>query len=65
MPEELQRQFTAAELQALMATLRQDPRPQYHDDAERVYGMPFAGRDVRFRVSGNVLKVVFVETVAP
>ena len=65
MPEELQRQFSAAELQALMATLRQDPRPQYHDDAERVYGMPFAGRDVRFRVSGNVLKVVFVETVAP
>ena len=65
MPEELQRLFSSDELQALLATLRQDPRPQYHDDAERVYGMPFAGRDVRFRVSGNVLKVVFVETVAP
>lgn len=65
MPEELQRQFTAAELQALMATLRQDPRPQYHDDPQRTYGMPFAGRDVRFRVEDGTLFVTHVEPVAP
>ena len=65
MSEELQRQFTNDELQALMATLRQDPRPQYHDDPQRTYGMPFAGRDVRFRVEDGTLFVTHVEPVAP
>ena len=65
MPEELQRQFTHDELQALLATLRQDPRPQYHDDPQRTYGMPFAGRDVRFRVENGTLFVTLVETVVP
>jgi hypothetical protein len=42
--------------------LELDPRPQYHNDPERVYGMPFAGYDVKFRVSpGGVLEVVAVE----
>lgn len=65
MPEELQRQFTSDELQALLATLRQDPRPQYHDDPQRTYGMPFAGRDVHFRVEDGTLFVTVVEPVAP
>ena len=43
---------------ALKATLEQDPRPQYHDDPERVYGMPFLEFDIRFKVSGGVLTVV-------
>ena len=37
-----------------MAALREDPRPQYHRDPERVYGMPFAGYDIRFKVNGNI-----------
>ena len=37
-----------------------DPRPHYHDDPERVYGMPFKGRDIRFRVADGVLTVVEV-----
>ena len=65
MADDLRVQFTAEELEALLAVLAEDPRPQYHDDAERVYGMPFAGRDVRFRVSGNVLTVVLVEPATP
>ena len=46
------------------ATLRQvlalDPRPHYHHDASKVYGMPYEGFDVRFRVDGDVLTVVEV-----
>jgi hypothetical protein len=38
--------------------LAQDPRPRYHDDPQRLYGMPFAGRDVRFRVADGVVTVV-------
>jgi hypothetical protein len=42
--------------------LELDTRPQYHHDPERVYGMPFAGCDVRFKVSNEgVLDVVAVE----
>ncbi len=41
-----------------MKTLALDPRPHYHDDEERSYGMPIAGYDVRFRVSEGVVRVV-------
>ena len=34
-----------------------DPRPHYQDDPERIYGFPFAGYEIRFRVEGNVLHV--------
>jgi hypothetical protein len=47
-------------VEALRQVLAQDPRPQYHDDAERVYGMPFAGHDVHFRVRGGVVEVLDV-----
>ncbi len=47
--------------EAAVATLRQvlslDPRPHYHHDAQKVYGMPFGGYDIRFTVDGDVLTV--------
>lgn len=57
-PEALAAMIPADYLGALKATLEQDPRPQYHDDPERVYGMPFLEFDIRFKVSGGVLTVV-------
>ena len=60
MADELRAQFAPDELETLLAVLEQDPRPQYHDDPLRTYGMPFAGRDVRFRVEGQKLVVVQV-----
>ena len=57
-PQTLSRLFSEGELKGLRQVLSQDPRPRYHDDAERVYGMPFAGKDVRFRVENGVLTVV-------
>ena len=44
-------------LQALKGVLREDPRPAYQKDPERVYGMPFAGMDIHFRVRDEVLTV--------
>ena len=43
---------------ALLAVLAQDPRPQYQDDPERVYGMAFAGLEVKFQVAGDRLAVI-------
>ena len=61
-PDELRALFCDEDFAALCKVLELDPRPQYHNDPERVYGMPFAGRDVRFRVSGEgVLEVIDVK----
>lgn len=42
---------------ALLGVLSQDPRPAYQNDPERLYGLCFAGCDIRFRVQGGVLTV--------
>ena len=45
----------------LLGVLETDPRPRYQDDESRVYGLRFAGRNVRFTVGGGVLTVVDVQ----
>ena len=63
-PDELRTFFSDEDFAALCKVLELDPRPQYHSDPERVYGMPFAGRDVRFRVSNKgVLEVLEVKNI--
>ena len=57
-PEFVACQFDEETLTGLRQVLAQEPRPRYHDDAERIYGMPFAGRDVRFKVADGVVRVV-------
>lgn len=46
---------------AACALLSEDPRPGYLDDPERVYGVLYAGFDIRFRVMGDVLTVIAAE----
>ena len=48
-------------ISALRGVLAQDPRPAYQNDPERVYGLSFAGMDVRFRVEEDVLRVCGIE----
>lgn len=43
--------------QAAIGILAHDPRPSYQKDANRVYGVTFAGFDIRFTVDGTVLTV--------
>ena len=61
-PPELLARVPEERRAALTGVLAQDPRPQYQDDPERIYGMAFGGMEVRFRVSGGVLTVVDVES---
>ena len=51
--------------QALLGVLARDPRPSYQHDPERVYGMDFAGLQVRFSVSGERLTVRSVAPLSP
>ena len=46
---------------ALLAVLARDPRPSYQHDPHRVYGMDFAGCNVRFSVSEGPLTVLSVD----
>ena len=60
-PPELLAQFDSGERQGLLSALAADPRPRYQDDPERVYGMRYDGRNVRFTVRDGTLFVTEVE----
>ena len=47
--------------ESLVEILARDPRPQYHDDPARVYGMKYGGYEVKFSVEGNVATLVSIE----
>ena len=48
---------------SLVETLGLDPRPSYHNDPEREYGMAFAGYNVRFVVRDEVLTVTDISAI--
>ena len=60
-PEELERLVPEEKRPALYAVLEQDPRPAYQQDPERIYGFPFAGMEIRFRVKDDCLTVCEVK----
>lgn len=55
--------MTPEERKALADTLALDPRPQYQDDPERVYGLLFSGWEVKFRVEGSRLLVLALHEI--
>lgn len=48
--------FDAEHLEALKEILASDPRPHYHDDADRVYAFEFAGKEVKFRIKPDQIE---------
>ena len=59
-PEQLLNAVPEEKRAGLLSVLAHDPRPRYQDDPERIYGMAFAGLDIRFRVEGTMLTVTDV-----
>ena len=45
---------------AAIGVLSHDPRPSYQKQADRIYGLNFAGFDIRFQVNGDTLTVLEV-----
>ena len=60
-PPQLLERIPPDRREALRGVLAQDPRPRYQRDPERVYGFGFAGLEVRFTVSGGVVRVVEIQ----
>lgn len=56
-PEEVCRVLLDKDVKVLKEVLSLDPRPHYQSDANRQYGMPFMGFDVRFHVADGCLYV--------
>lgn len=56
-PAELLARYPQDKQAAIVHVLAQDPRPAYIQDPERIYGLSFAGYDVKFKVEGDVLIV--------
>ena len=58
LPEDLAEKVPPEQREALMGVLSHDPRPSYHSDPARIYGMNFGDLDVRFRLAEGRLTVV-------
>ena len=60
-PEALLPQVDERHRESLIAILAHDPRPQYQDDPDRIYGMVFSQYEVRFKVKDLNLTVVDIK----
>ena len=56
-PDTLLQKLPESKQAALAEVLSHDPRPSYQDNPDRVYGLSFAGFDIRFTVDGETLHV--------
>ncbi|MBO5588497.1 MAG: tRNA (N6-threonylcarbamoyladenosine(37)-N6)-methyltransferase TrmO [Anaerovibrio sp.] len=59
-PPELLAKVPEKQHKSLIEVLANDPRPSYHHDPARIYGMPFGDVEVKFSVNEKVLRVVAV-----
>ncbi|MGN1081665.1 MAG: tRNA (N6-threonylcarbamoyladenosine(37)-N6)-methyltransferase TrmO [Acutalibacteraceae bacterium] len=48
-------------IKELTEILKQDPRPSYQKDPERIYGFTYSGHEIRFRVENGVLYVCDIQ----
>ncbi len=58
--DEMMHRYPKEEIEEILS---QDPRPAYQDDPKRVYKLDYAGWHVEFRVEGETVHVVKVESV--
>ncbi len=58
MPDDLRKILSKEDAIALEKSLALDPRPHYHDDENREYGLPYKDLDIIFTVSERVLHVL-------
>ena len=59
-PQELLNKIPQDKQAAAIGVLSHDPRPSYQKQADRIYGLNFAGFDIRFQVNGDTLTVLEV-----
>jgi tRNA-Thr(GGU) m(6)t(6)A37 methyltransferase TsaA len=59
-PSHLLERIPENKREALLHVLAADPRPHYQKDPNRIYGMDFAGLEIKFQVQDHLLTVISV-----
>ena len=62
-PEKLIEKIPAPKRAGIIGILKQDPRPSYQHDSERIYAVRYLNFDVKFKVNENMLTVVDIVTL--
>jgi tRNA (Thr-GGU) A37 N-methylase len=60
-PEDELKRVPECQQKLLYEILEQDPRPSYQEDLQRVYGMEYAGMEIKFTAAEGVLTVKSIE----
>lgn len=60
-PDDLKAMLPPETIGTLTDILSNDPRPSYHDDASKTYGMRFAEYDIHFQVVDKILTVTGID----
>lgn len=55
--------FSEDDLATVKEIIAQDPRPAYHDDPERIYGMNYKDYNIRFKVSDGKAEIVSISSL--
>lgn len=53
--------FSEQQKRTLLSILKQDPRPSYQHDPDRIYGFSFAGHEIHFHVNDTALTVTGID----
>lgn len=65
MPDDVICDMSEDKKRALAGALSLDPRPSYQNDPDRVYGMDFAGYNIKFKVKDDELTVLCITNCQP
>ncbi len=60
-PDDILSVLDPQQREVLINILKEDPRPSYHHDPDRVYGFPYGGMEIKFKVENGVLSVLSIE----
>lgn len=58
---EVELKMSETQKKSLFSVLSRDPRPQYHDDESRIYGMEFGDFEIKFKVENDKVILVSAE----
>ena len=61
-PEVLLSKIPEGKRQTIIDLLSHDPRPSYHQDSDRIYGMSFGDLNIQFKVQNSLLTVCNITT---
>jgi tRNA (adenine37-N6)-methyltransferase len=60
-PEQFRSMLSAEQIQIISKLLELDPRPHYHKDKQKIYGMSYCGYNIKFSVNKGKAIVVAID----